>query len=154
MFRSSHRQVSPAANRLMFTKVNVGHPHIVACSVSQAQELLSCADVSLAVNLQLREEVLLEKCMGEQIKDDVYFDEQSNVALLWWLPHSVCRSDDRFVFSMALDQRTHPGCVGLGLPQVDSFTSRRPAFSRKSMSCSTRVEVLIRGRWFPIYLFL
>lgn len=34
--------------------------------LAQAQELLSCADVGLAVNLQLREEVLLEKCMGER----------------------------------------------------------------------------------------
>ncbi|MEW5301684.1 MAG: hypothetical protein WDW38_002702 [Sanguina aurantia] len=33
---------------------------------AQAQELLSCADVGLAVNLQLREEVLLEKCMGRR----------------------------------------------------------------------------------------
>lgn len=36
-------------------------------TVAQAKELLSTEDVQLAVNLQLREEVLVEKCMGRRI---------------------------------------------------------------------------------------
>jgi len=36
-------------------------------TVAQAKELVSSEDVQLAVNLQLREEVLIEKCMGRRI---------------------------------------------------------------------------------------
>eukprot|EP00892_Ulva_mutabilis_P003228 jgi/Ulvmu1/12906/UM098_0094.1 len=36
-------------------------------TVAQAKELMSSEDVQLAVNLQLREEVLVEKCMGRRI---------------------------------------------------------------------------------------
>jgi adenylate kinase len=36
-------------------------------TVKQAQDLLQSQDIQLAVNLQLREEVLIEKCMGRRI---------------------------------------------------------------------------------------
>lgn len=36
-------------------------------TVAQAEELLSIADVQLALNLRLREDVLLEKCLGRRI---------------------------------------------------------------------------------------